>query len=80
MPSKSGYSKDFWAGWNNGFNKASVMLAQKHQPEGKFCYRCKKENDMADDCGWFYHWKSGEPDPAVCQACWDELGLTTGER
>lgn len=31
-----------------------VELAKKEYPEGENCNFCGKENDLADDCGWFY--------------------------
>lgn len=68
--------------WLEDVNKAQI-----DSPGGMFCGRCNKLNDNADDCGWFYWWKDRKSPLvenvnyiAVCNKCWDELGLSTAER
>jgi hypothetical protein len=48
---------------------------QQEYPEGTYCTKCNKLNDLWDDCGWYY-----APTGAVCKECFKALGLTTCER
>lgn len=31
-----------------------IIKARTENPEGTYCKRCGRENDLADDCGWFF--------------------------
>lgn len=63
-----------------------VNKAIENDPKGATCHRCGKENDMADDVGWFFWHKDDGPLQdhinfvAVCRQCYKELGLTNGDR
>jgi hypothetical protein len=50
-----------------------LEAAKQSDPEGKICYFCKKENDFADDCGFFYVLDSNYPESReiypACEAC-----------
>jgi len=68
------------------YEEKCLNQAKKEYPKDAVCGRCKKENNFADDCGFFY-WNSSGKFPfedkdyiPVCRSCWNELGLTTGER
>lgn len=56
-----------------------VEQARRDYPQGTLCGRCHGVNDNADDCGWFM-WFGPGFELAVCQSCWNALGLTTAER
>jgi hypothetical protein len=49
-----------------------LEMAKHDEPEGATCFFCGKENDFADDIGWFYIYpdKLGPGGPC-CKACWD---------
>lgn len=38
----------------NDLNFKYLELAKKNEPEGCICGFCGKENDCADDCGFWY--------------------------
>ncbi len=57
--------------------------AKIEDPEGAICANCGKENDFADDIGFFYvtgvyakHTKPG----ALCRACHDISEMPPGDR
>lgn len=52
-------------------NPKDIEAARLDDPEGNTCSYCGKENDFADDCGWFYvtvsRLKASAP---CCQSCY----------
>lgn len=44
--------------------------AQRNMPEGKICHFCGKENDFADDCGWFFISPTDDNRGCCCRACY----------
>ena len=56
-------------------DKKWLEQALEYEPEGKICFFCNKENDFADDCGFFYVTPDGPDAPSAnkpcCKACWD---------
>lgn len=54
--------------------------AIKEDPDGVTCGRCLKPNDFWDDCGWFYWSPVNRINIALCESCFREIDLTTGER
>lgn len=54
---------------------AYVSEAKENDPNGIVCGFCGKENDNADDCGWWYldpfHTKESKP---ACNHCSNEKG------
>lgn len=50
-----------------------IKEAIRTHPEGKFCYKCGRINDNADDCGWWYKRFMGKIE-ALCRKCfpWED--------
>jgi hypothetical protein len=63
-------------------NQKDLELARINDPDGATCGYCGKDNDLADDCGWWYpvDVKEGETyeelkargmeSKPCCHACW----------
>lgn len=66
---------------NHVINEKDVAQARIDQPDGINCGVCGKENDNADDVGWWYKHYNGNY-VAHCITCSYEQGLFphTGER
>lgn len=52
---------------------SDVANARATDPPGSTCTFCGKENDNADDCGWWYLYPNGKADDGgyACNACFD---------
>ncbi len=48
-----------------------VKLAQELDPAGSKCSFCGKDNDFADDIGWFYIHPTDTSHGHCCKACFD---------
>lgn len=65
-----------------------LINALSADPQGTICYRCTSPNNFYDDCGFFYvRWNRNTTTDkiqgeyrAICEKCFNELGLNTYER
>lgn len=52
-------------------NNKDLITARTAEPEGTVCHYCGKENDFADDIGFFYISPTDDNRGACCKSCWD---------
>jgi hypothetical protein len=48
---------------------SDVEKAKRDDPDGAICGWCGKENDNADDCGWFWYAPIAHKRAPACLAC-----------
>ena len=51
------------------YDAKCLFLARLFDPKGKVCNFCGKENNFADDCGWFYIHPTVVLKGYVCEEC-----------